>query len=120
MGKDELQTPGPVICQAAFRMSPLFSSRAGISVMGGGVSCSASWPLGKITLSAEALTMDTLLKSYRLRVTDIDCVRRALLSVEIKHHAPDVPGLVRVWGIGLFGRLRETIQRHQLRIEVSE
>ena len=101
-------------------MSPLFSSRAGISVVGSGAFCRASWPLGKITLDAEALTVDALFKSYRLRVTDIDRVRRGLLTVDVEHHAPGVPGLVRLWGIRLFARLRDTIQRNQLKVEVSE
>ena len=103
-----------------FTMSPLFSSRAGISVVGGRAFCGASWPLGKITLDAEALTVDGLFRSYRVRVADIDRVRRGLLTVYVEHHAPGVPGLVRLWGIRLFARLREAIQRHQLRIEVSE
>jgi hypothetical protein len=64
--------------------------------------------------------VDALFQSYRLRVTDIDRVRRGLLVVEVEHHAPGVPGPVRLWGIRLFGRLREAIQRHQLRVEVSE
>lgn len=101
-------------------MSPLFSSRAGIEVFGGGASCRASWPLGKIALDAEALTLNALVKSYRLSVADIDRVRGGLLMVEVEHHAPGVPGLVRLWGIRLFGRLREAIRRHQLRVEVSE
>jgi hypothetical protein len=99
-------------------MSPLFSSRAGISVIGGGVLCSATWPLGKITLDAETLTIDAIFKSYRLRIVDIDYVRGGLFTMNVEHHSPDVPGLVRLSGIGLFGRLREAIQRHQLRVEV--
>jgi hypothetical protein len=98
----------------------LFSSRAGISVVGGGAFCRASWPLGKITLDAEALTLEALFKSYRLRVVDIDRVRGGSLTVDIEHHAQGVPGLVQLWGIRLFGRLREAIQRHHLSIEVSE
>jgi hypothetical protein len=101
-------------------MSPLFSSRVGISVVGGGAFCRASWPLGKITLDAEALTVDALFKSYRLRVADIDRVRRGLLTVDVEHHAPGVPRLVRLWGVRLFARLRKAIRRHQLRVEMSE
>jgi len=97
----------------------LFSSRAGIAVVGDGVSCRASWPLGKITLNAEALTLDGLLGSYRLCIADIDCIRGGLLTVEIEHHAPGVPGMVRLSGIRLFSRLREVIARYQLRVKVS-
>ena len=101
-------------------MNELFSSRAGISVVGGGAFRRASWPLARITLDAEALTVDALFKSYRLRVADIDRIRRGLLTVDVEHHAPDVPGVIRLWGVRLFSRIREVIQRHQLRIEVSE
>jgi hypothetical protein len=59
-----------------------------------------------------------MFKSYRLRIADIDYVRGGLLTVNVEHHAPDVPGLVRLSGIGLFGRLREAIQRHHLGVEV--
>jgi len=101
-------------------MSPLFSSRAGISVVGGGAFCRASWPLGKITLDAEALTVNALFKSYRIRVADIDRIRRGALTVNVEHHASGVPGVIQLWGIRLFSRIREVIQRHQLGIEVSE
>jgi hypothetical protein len=99
-------------------MSPPFSSRAGISIVGGGVFCRASWPLGKITLDAEALTVNALFKSYRVRVADIDRIRRRLLMVDVEHHASDVPGVIQLWGIRLFSRICEVIQQHQLRIEV--
>jgi hypothetical protein len=101
-------------------MSSLFCSRAGISVVGGGAFCRADWPLGKITLDAQALSVDALFKSYWVRLADIDCIRRRFLTVDVEHHASDVPGVIRLWGIRLFTRLREVIQRHQLRIEMSE
>jgi hypothetical protein len=101
-------------------MSPFFSSRAGIAVVGDGASCRASWPFGKITLNAEALTLDGLLGSYRLRIADIDCIRGGLLTVEIEHHAPGIPGMVRLSGFRLFSRLRDVIAQHQLRVEVTE
>ena len=98
----------------------LFSSRAGIAVVGGGAACRASWPFGKITLNAEALTLDALLGSYHLRLADIDCVRGGFLTVEIEHRAPGIPGMVRLCGFRLFSRLREVIARHQLGVEVTE
>jgi hypothetical protein len=97
-------------------MHPLFSSRAGIVIVGGGASCRATWPLGKVTLNADTLTVDALFRSHQLRLADIDCIRGGWFTVEIEHHAPDVPGMVRLSGIRLFSRLREAIARHQLRV----
>jgi hypothetical protein len=54
-----------------------------------------------------------------LRIADIDCIRGGLLTVEIEHHAPGVPGVVRLSGIRLFSRLREVIARHALRVKVN-
>ena len=99
-------------------MSSLFSSRAGITTFDGSAVCRATWPLGSVTLDNEALTLNAWFKSYRLRFADIECLRVGFLSIEIQHHASDVPENVRIWGIGLFGRLREAIHRHQLKIEV--
>ena len=106
--------------QAAERMSPLFSSRAGISVVGGGAYCRTSWPLGKVTLDTDVLIVDGLFKSYRLPLADIDRTRAGLLIVDVQHHAAGVPGSVKLWGVRLFQRLRNAVRRHQLRIEVSE
>ena len=100
-------------------MDILFSSRAGIALFGGGAFCRADWPLGKITLDREALTLDALFKSYRLSLADIDSIRPGLLSVEIPHHAHGVPESVQIWGFFLFRRLRKTIHHHQLKVEVT-
>ena len=101
-------------------MNTLFSSRAGLEVVGGGAFHRADWPLGKITLDDEALTVGSLFKSHRLRFVDIDRISTALFFIEIHHHATGVPESVRVWGIFLFRRLREAIQRHQLIVEVTD
>ncbi len=104
----------------SLQMNTLFSSRAGLEVASGGAFHRADWPLGKVTLDQEALTVGSLFTSYRLRFVDIDRISPALFFVEIHHHASGVPESVRVWGIFLFRRLREAIQRHQLMVEVTD
>jgi hypothetical protein len=85
----------------------------------GSAICRATWPLGSVMLDNEAVTLNALFRTYRLRFVDIDCVRDGWLSIEIQHHASDVPETVRIWAIGLSRRLREAIHRHQLKIEVK-
>jgi hypothetical protein len=98
-------------------MNSLFSTRAGVAVFGDVTSCRADWPLGKVTVDAEAITIDALFSSYRLPLAGVDCLRPGLLTVRVKHHAPGVPPRVRIWGLRLFRRLREVIHRHALRVE---
>jgi hypothetical protein len=61
-----------------------------------------------------------LFRSYRLPIADIDAIRPGLLTVQVEHHSPNIPPRVRVWGLGLFGRLRDAIGRHRLPVAIKE
>ena len=100
-------------------MSSLFSARAGVAIVGGGFFCRADWPLGKVTLDAEALTVDVLFRSYSLPLADIDALRPGLLTVQFEHHARGIPPRVRIWGLRLFGRLRQAIGQHGLPVALK-
>src|SRR4051812_40605492 len=100
-------------------MSILFSSRAGMSVTGGGVLSRSDWPLGSVTLEADAIAIGGLLSSYRLSFADIERIRPGFLDVIIEHHAPGVPSRVRVWGIRLFRRLCIAIEQHELAVKIT-
>ena len=100
-------------------MNVLLSSRAGISVYGGGVACSASWPLGSIELNEDSLILNALLRSFTLPLQDIESIRFGWLSTQINHHAPAVPSLVRISGFGLSRRLREAIVQNNLPIRIE-
>ena len=100
-------------------LSPVFSGRAGVYVVGGGAFSRATWPLGRVILDAEDLTVGTFLRSYRVRVADIDRIRRGMFSVIVEHHAADVPGLIQLTGFRLFSRLQEAIQQHHLKVEME-
>ena len=95
-------------------MSSLFSARAGVVVFGGGSFCRADWPLGKVVLDTQALTLDALFCSYRLPLADIDALRPGLLTVQVEHHSHGIPPRVRIWGLRLFARLRQAIDQHRL------
>jgi hypothetical protein len=100
-------------------MVHLFSSRAGIVVIGGGVYCSASWPLGKITLDTTSLTINALFMSYSLSIAQIDRIRGGFLGIRVEHHSPDVPRSVSFWGFRLFHRLREAIERNKINVKIT-
>jgi hypothetical protein len=98
-------------------MKNLFSARAGVAVFGGGTFCHADWPLGKVILDTEGITIDAIFSSYRLPLAGIDRIRPGLLHVQIEHHVGDVPPRVRIWGLRLFRRLRGAIDQHGLKVE---
>ena len=102
------------------KVQALFSSRAGISVFGEGVACRADWPIGRIMLDDESMTLNALFRSYRLSFGDIDSIRFGWLTILIVHHASGVPGLVKIWGLRLSRRLRESIEPHQLQIRLEK
>jgi hypothetical protein len=95
-------------------MSPLFTSRAAIYVVGGGAGCTASWPLGKIELDSTSLRLCTPFRDFCFTLVHIDCVRVRLLGAVIEHHEPGVPSLVSVGGIFLFRRLRAAVQKFEI------
>ncbi len=101
-------------------MNRVFSARAGVAVSGGGTFCRADWPLGKVTLDAEGLTIDALFSSYRLPLTSIDQIRPGLLTTQVEHHATDVPPRVRIWGLVLFRRLRHAVEHHDQMVKVRK
>ncbi len=100
-------------------MSSLFTARAGVAVFGGGSFCRADWPLGKVALDAQALTVDALFRCYRLPLTDIDALRPGLLAVQVEHHSQGIPPRIRIWGLRLFGRLRQAIDQHRLPVALK-
>ncbi|MCX6929514.1 MAG: hypothetical protein NT154_40805 [Verrucomicrobia bacterium] len=100
-------------------MSSLFSARAGVAVFGGGSFCRADWPLGKVALDTQALTLDALFRSYRLPLADIDARRRGLLTVQVEHHSHGIPPRVRIWGLRLFAGLRQAIDQHRLPVALK-
>jgi hypothetical protein len=100
-------------------MSSLFSARAGVAVFGAGSFSRADWPLGKVALDAQSLTVDALFQSYCVPLADIDALRRGLLTIQVEHHARGIPPRVRIWGLGLFGRLRKAIDQHRLPVAVK-
>ena len=100
-------------------MATLFSSRASVEIYGRGAACRANWPLGSIAFDAESFTFGALLRSYRLRVQDIDHIKFGGLSAQFIHHASDVPSLVRIWGLRLPGRLKDAIQQHHLEVQTK-
>ena len=97
----------------------LFSGRASILISGGGAFIRATWPLGKVSLEREALVLDTLIRSFRLPLAEIVCIRRCLLSVSIEHRARDVPEYVSIAGFRLFHRLRAAIEQYSLPVDVT-
>jgi hypothetical protein len=101
-------------------MSNLFAARAGVAMFGGGTFCRADWPLGKVALDTEALTVSALFRSYRLPLADIDVIRTGLLTVQVEHHSRGIPPRVRLWGLGLFGRLRNAINQHRLPVPLRK
>lgn len=101
-------------------MSSLFTARAGVAVLGGGRFSRADWPLGKVALDTEALTVNALFRSYRLPHADIDAIRPRLLTVQVEHHSRGIPPRVRVWGLRLFGRLRHAIDQHRLPVALKK
>ena len=100
-------------------MNALLFSRAGISIHGGGIVSRASWPLGSIELNVDSLILNCLLQSYCLPFQDIDSIRFGWMATQINHHAPEVPGLVRISGFGLSRRLREAIGQNNLPIRIE-
>jgi len=100
-------------------MSSLFSARVGAAVSGGGAFCRADWPLGKVALDTETLTVHALFRTYRLPLADIEALRSALFTVEVEHHSRGIPTRVRIWGLRLFGRLRQAIDQHRLPVELK-
>jgi hypothetical protein len=100
-------------------MISLFSARVGVAVSGGGAFCRADWPLGKVALDTQTLTVDALFRSYRLPLADIDALRPGLFTVQIEHHSKGIPPRVQIWGLRLFGRLRQAIDQHRLPVELK-
>jgi len=99
-------------------MSTLFSSRAGLEIFGEGVACRSSWPLGSVEFDAESFTFNALLKSYRLRLQDIERIEFGWQGIQFIHRASNVPSLVRIRGFGLSRRLQKAIQEHHLDVQI--
>jgi hypothetical protein len=85
-----------------------FESRAGILVTGNGEYCKISWPLGKVTVDPNGLTLETHFKQYRLAFTEIEAVRKGWLEIQIQHRSSGVPEYVKVCGFRLFRRLQDS------------
>jgi len=99
-------------------MDPLFSSRAGIRAYGERGVIRADWPLGKIMLNAESLGIDALWKKFELPFSKIERLQMGWMNVRVIHHAPGVPSSIKIFGIGLPGRLRKAIAEHNLPVQV--
>ena len=99
-------------------MAILFSSRAGLYIYGEGVACRATWPLGSVEFDADSFTFNALFKSYRLSLQDIERIEFGW-QILFVHHASDVPSLVQISGFGLSRRLRDAIQQHHLRVQIT-
>ena len=102
-------------------MGVLFSSRVNLTVIGDLVTSEAGWPLGKLAFDDDRVTVGGVLWSYHLDWAEIDCFQSIWFGfgVVIKHHAPQVPSLVRASGIYLFRRLEDAVQSHQLAVHLS-
>ena len=78
----------------------------------------ATWPLGSIELDAESLTINTLLKNFRLQFIEIERIQLGWMNVRLIHHAPSVPSSITIWGFGLPRRMREAITKHKLPVQL--
>ena len=102
-------------------MALLLCCRVGISAYGVGEYLDATWPLGRLMLTDEALYVTFLLMDYSLPLGDIERIRHCFpFGVVIEHHAPGVPALLGLWGFRLYGRLHEAVERHHLPVVVGE
>jgi hypothetical protein len=74
--------------------------------------------LGSIELDAESVTINALLKNFRIQFAEIERIQLGWMNVRLIHHAPGVPNSVSIWGFGLPRRLREAISKHKLPIQL--
>jgi hypothetical protein len=99
-------------------MAALFSSRASVDVIGGGILCRASWPFGGVEFDSDSFTFSAGWKSFRISFSDVDRVEVGWQSALFVHHAVDVPSLVRVRGRSVSQEIREAIEFHGLKVKV--
>jgi hypothetical protein len=80
----------------------------------------ASWPLGKLALYREHLTIGALIREYHLDYTDVKCIRRGLLfTVRIEHDDAIVPEYVFMQGWFLLTAIRQAVRANGLRVRVG-
>jgi hypothetical protein len=118
-----MQWGQPALGTGAAGQPALFSAAAGLQVFGGGYGAKASWPLAHITLDADSLTLAMPMKTFVLRLDEIDSIRFGWIYIHVAHHAPDVPAGVWISGFGWSGLaagLRRTILQNGLPIRFSE
>ena len=106
------------LCTLSPESPTLFSSRASVYIFGRGVACSAIWPLGSVEFDANSFTFNAILKTYRLGLQEIDRVEFGWQGVQFVHHASEVPGLVRISGLGLSRCLQDAIHEHHLGVPI--
>jgi len=85
---------------------------------GDGPFLKASWPLGKIELNSEVLTIDVLLKRFQLQFSQIERFKMGWTEVRVIHDASGVPDSIIVSGWWLPRRLRQTIAAHNLPVQL--
>ncbi len=80
----------------------------------------ASWPLGKLALYRDHLTIGSFMRTYRLDYADVKRIRKTLLfSVQIEHDDGTVPGCVFMQGWFLLNSIRQAVRANGLRIRVE-
>jgi hypothetical protein len=112
----------PPLPTGTARHQTLFSAAAGLQVFGGGYAAKASWPLARINLDADSLTLAMPMKTFVLRLDEIDSIRFRWMYIDVTHHAPDVPMGVWITGFGWSGLaagLRRTILQNGLPIRLE-
>jgi hypothetical protein len=77
----------------------------------------ASWPLGKIELDSETLTIDVLSNRFQLQFSQIERFKMGRTEVRVIHHASGVPDSIIVSGWWLPRRLRQAIAAHNLPVQ---
>ena len=98
-------------------LKELFSSRAGFGLIDGQALCRADWPIGKLMLDKQALTLDALFVSYRIPLRDVSRIQSPIVSFRIEYHKEGLPKTIEVWGWRLFKRLRDAAGRNSISLE---
>ena len=110
--------------------TPVFTQRVGVRIYPSGFYVTgwgshherlkASWPLGKLALYRDHLTIGALIRTYHLNYTDVKRISRGLLfSVQIEHDDASVPGCMFMHGWFLMTAIQQAVRANGLRVKVG-
>jgi hypothetical protein len=111
-------------------IEPVYSQRVGFNIFRSGFfttgsqdhreSHKVSWPIGKLCLYRDHLTVGSVFRTYRI---DYSCVERItpsmLFYARIDHSCPDVPDIILLRGWFLLRTLRRVASANCLRLMIG-